>query len=163
MNRLREARKRKHLTMKELGTMVGVTEAAISHYELGKRQPDNEIIVKLSNCLGVTVDYLLGVDSFAATLAPDASGSMQVTPDMHVTVTSPDGVTRQLMHETLHYMGNRPSQAAQQEALAVLERDIRTAINPQRAARIAEAAEILQSMTDEEYKMALNVLRAMKK
>lgn len=62
MERLRECRKRMHLTMKELGAMVGVTEAAISHYELGKRQPDYNLAVKLSDCLGVTVDYLLGRD-----------------------------------------------------------------------------------------------------
>lgn len=62
MERLRECRKRMHLTMKELGAMVGVTEAAISHYELGKRQPDYDLAVKLSDCLGVTVDYLLGRD-----------------------------------------------------------------------------------------------------
>ncbi len=60
MKRLRESRKRLKLTMKELGAMVGVTEAAISHYELGKRQPDYDLVVKLSDCLGVTVDYLLG-------------------------------------------------------------------------------------------------------
>lgn len=62
MERLREARKKKRLTMKQLGAMVGVTEAAISHYELGKRQPDYDLAVKLSDCLGVTVDYLLGRD-----------------------------------------------------------------------------------------------------
>lgn len=60
MERLREARKKKSLTMKQLGAMVGVTEAAISHYELGKRQPDYDLAVKLSDCLGVSVDYLLG-------------------------------------------------------------------------------------------------------
>ncbi len=60
MERLREARKKKHLTMKQLGAMVGVTEAAISHYELGKRQPDYDLAVKFSECLGVSVDYLLG-------------------------------------------------------------------------------------------------------
>lgn len=62
MERLREARKKKHLTMKQLGAMVGVTEAAISHYELGKRQPDYDLAAKLSECLDVTVDYLLGRD-----------------------------------------------------------------------------------------------------
>lgn len=62
MERLREARKKNRLTMKQLGAMVGVTEAAISHYELGKRQPDYDLAVKLSDCLGVTVDYLLGRD-----------------------------------------------------------------------------------------------------
>ena len=163
MNRLREARKRKHLTMKELGTMVGVTEAAISHYELGKRQPDNEIIVKLSNCLGVTVDYLLGVDSFAASVAPDMSSSMPATPDMRIAVTGPDGMTQTLLHETAHHTGSKPAQAIQQEKIAVLEKDLYGMLNPQRTAKIAKAVDILMKMTDEQYDTALDVLEAIGK
>ena len=181
MNKIKEARKAAGLSQKYVALALGVAGPSVSNWESGKTQPTPENLKALANLFNVSVDYLLGLDELGTKSAADsamvfqqqparhiyhaqdASGSMQVTPDMQVTVTSPDGVTRQLMHETLHYMGNRPSQAAQQEALAVLERDIRTAINPQRASRIAEAAEILQSMTDEEYKMALNVLRAMKK
>lgn len=62
MNRIREARKRRGLTMKKLGELVGASEASISQYETGKHEPDNETIVKIADALCVTVDYLLGRD-----------------------------------------------------------------------------------------------------
>ena len=57
---IREYRTRLGLTMKELGDKVGVTESAISLYELGKRKPDYEMLLKLSEALGTDVNHLLG-------------------------------------------------------------------------------------------------------
>lgn len=59
MNRIREARKAKGLTMKALGLEVGVSESTISMYENSKREPDNTTLVCIANVLGVSVDYLL--------------------------------------------------------------------------------------------------------
>ena len=59
-NRIRELRKNRNLTMKELGNIVGLAESTISQYETGKRQPDNEVLLKMGEFFGVTVDYLLG-------------------------------------------------------------------------------------------------------
>lgn len=164
MIRIREKRRAMGMTMKELGRLVGVSEGAISHYETGRREPDPEMLKRIADVLGVTTDYLIGRDSPASVnLVPDVSSSMPATPDMRIAVTGPDGMTQTLLHETAHYTGSKPAQATQQEKIAVLERDLYEMLNPHRASRIAEAAEILQAMTDEEYKMALNVLRAMKK
>ena len=60
MNRIRELRKEKKLTMKELGKMCGLAESTISLYETDKHEPDNSTLVKLSDIFGVSVDYLLG-------------------------------------------------------------------------------------------------------
>ena len=62
MERIRIQRKKIGMTMKELGKAVGVTEAAISHYETGKREPDNEILMSIASTLGCSVDYLMGRD-----------------------------------------------------------------------------------------------------
>lgn len=59
MKMLRSMRKQKHMTMKELGALVGVSESAISQYETGKRQADFETLLKLGDALGCSVDYLL--------------------------------------------------------------------------------------------------------
>lgn len=59
-NRIRELRKKKGMTMKELGRAIGVAESTISQYETGKRQPDNATLLSLAQFLGVTVDCLLG-------------------------------------------------------------------------------------------------------
>lgn len=60
MNRIRELRKTKDLTMKQFGALIGVSESTVSLYERGKREPDNVMLVKIADCFGVSVDYLLG-------------------------------------------------------------------------------------------------------
>ena len=69
--RLRKLRKEKNLTMKQLGNIVGVTECAISQYELGKREPSNETLFKLADVFDVSVDYLLGRDEEQKTPVPE--------------------------------------------------------------------------------------------
>lgn len=60
MERIKELRKEKKITMKQLGDIIGVAESTISLYENGKRQPDNDILLKLAEYFNVSVDYLLG-------------------------------------------------------------------------------------------------------
>ena len=61
-NRIRELRKAHCMTMKQLGAEIGVAESTISQYETGKRQPDNETLLKLGEFFEVSVDYLLGAE-----------------------------------------------------------------------------------------------------
>lgn len=78
MLRLRELRKKCGLTMKELGATLGVAESTISQYETGKRQPDYEMLLRLSELFGVSVDYLLGVEEKEKAPAED---SKRITDD----------------------------------------------------------------------------------
>lgn len=65
-NRIRELRKQRGITMKQLGEVVDLAESTISQYETGKRQPDNETLLKISEYFGVTVGYLLGYETLAS-------------------------------------------------------------------------------------------------
>ena len=60
MQQLRNLRKSKGLSMKELGRVIGVAESTISLYENNKRQPDNATLSALADFFGVSIDYLLG-------------------------------------------------------------------------------------------------------
>lgn len=60
--KLRELRKEKNLTQKQLASLIGVRHSVISLYELGDRIPSPEVIKKLSVNLHVTSDYLLGIE-----------------------------------------------------------------------------------------------------
>ena len=61
---LRPLRKEKGLSMKELGQIFGIAESTVSQYETGKRDPDYEMLLKLSEFFSVSVDYLLrGVEA----------------------------------------------------------------------------------------------------
>ena len=59
MERIKELRKQKKITMKKLGNVIGVSESTISLYENGKRQPDNDTLKRLADFFNVSVDYLL--------------------------------------------------------------------------------------------------------
>ena len=58
-NRIRQLRKQRGLSAKQLGAIIGVSESAIYQYETGKRQPCIDIIVKICDYFGITVDYLV--------------------------------------------------------------------------------------------------------
>ena len=62
MLRLREVRKSRRLTMKQLGELVGVTESAIGMYETGRRKPDYEMLLKLGEALDCSVLDIVGDD-----------------------------------------------------------------------------------------------------
>ena len=60
--KLRQLRKAKHLTQKELASLIGVKHSVISFYEVGDRFPSPEVIRKLAVALHVSSDYLLGIE-----------------------------------------------------------------------------------------------------
>ena len=59
MLHIKEYRKKGHYTLKQLGALVGASESAMSLYESGKREPDYEMLLKISEVLGCCVDELL--------------------------------------------------------------------------------------------------------
>lgn len=59
-NRIRELRKERKLTMKQLGDALGLAESTISQYENEKRIPDIKTWAKMSEFFHVSTDYLLG-------------------------------------------------------------------------------------------------------
>lgn len=59
MLKIREIRKAKGLTMKQLGDMVGALESSISFYERGVQQPDLDMLRKIADALCVSTDELL--------------------------------------------------------------------------------------------------------
>ena len=61
-DKLRQLRKEKNLTQKQLGELVGIRNSVISFYELGERVPSPEVVKKLAAVLHVSTDYLLGIE-----------------------------------------------------------------------------------------------------
>lgn len=57
--RLRQLRNDKHLTQAQVAERVGVTASMVSSYETDIRLPSFEVMIRLADLFGVTVDYLL--------------------------------------------------------------------------------------------------------
>ena len=62
MNRIRELRKQKDMTQKELAKHLQVADSTLSYWEMGRYEPDNEALFTLSRFFQVPIDYLLGGD-----------------------------------------------------------------------------------------------------
>ncbi len=58
-DRLSKLAKKSGYTQKELASMIGVTESAMSRYLKGEREPKLEVIANLATALNTTSDYLI--------------------------------------------------------------------------------------------------------
>lgn len=59
-NRIAELREQRGWTQEELATSVGITRAALSHYEKNRRKPDFETLTRLADRFDVSIDFLIG-------------------------------------------------------------------------------------------------------
>ena len=57
--KIRDARKAKGLTLKELGEKVGVSESVVGRYETGKQNLTIETLQKVADALGVSFNASL--------------------------------------------------------------------------------------------------------
>ena len=61
--RIKELRIKNNMTQQDLGKIVGLTSTGISYWETGKAIPNMDIMNKLSEYFGVTIDYLIGKEN----------------------------------------------------------------------------------------------------
>ncbi|MFR5951407.1 MAG: helix-turn-helix domain-containing protein [Clostridia bacterium] len=59
-DRIKLLREEKHLRQEELAKDLSVAPSTIGMYETNKRQPNNDLIIKLAKYFNVSTDYLLG-------------------------------------------------------------------------------------------------------
>ncbi|MBE6779268.1 MAG: helix-turn-helix transcriptional regulator [Ruminococcaceae bacterium] len=74
-NHLRLLRQQNHLTQRQLGHRLGVSDKAISRWEAGDTAPDLEALSTIAAVFGISVDRLLGVCPL-----PNALHTTAVTP-----------------------------------------------------------------------------------
>ena len=57
---LKEIRKSKGLTQKQVADSIGCSTVVYSRYETGDRQPSIDVLIKLAEQFDITVDQLIG-------------------------------------------------------------------------------------------------------
>ena len=60
--RISRSMREKHISQREMASRVGITELTMSRYINDVRIPNAAVIGKIAKILGVTTDYLIGVD-----------------------------------------------------------------------------------------------------
>jgi transcriptional regulator with XRE-family HTH domain len=61
--RIRELRERNNLDKTEFAKSIGVNKSSITRYEDGIRQPNLDVLIKIKETFGVTLDWLAGFDT----------------------------------------------------------------------------------------------------
>ena len=59
--RIRDLREDNDFTQKEMAKKLNCSQQVYSNYELGQRDIPTDILIRLSNFYGVSVDYILGI------------------------------------------------------------------------------------------------------
>jgi len=59
-NRLGKLRREKGLSQRQASSQFGISQALLSHYENGAREPKFEFVLEACEFYNVTADYLLG-------------------------------------------------------------------------------------------------------
>lgn len=60
--RISETLRNRGMTQKELAERIGVTEAVVSRYISGDREPKPEMLANIATALHTTSDFLLGIE-----------------------------------------------------------------------------------------------------
>lgn len=58
--RLKKCRKEKGYTQNQVAIYCDITEKTYQNYELMTREPKIEILIKIADLFGTTIDYLVG-------------------------------------------------------------------------------------------------------
>lgn len=76
MNRIKELRKSKNLTQKDLAVTFSTTDSNVSGWESGKWQPDINTLFSLADYFDVSIDYLLGRETQKSPATFDGYGAI---------------------------------------------------------------------------------------
>ena len=78
-NRLRDLREDKDLNQTQVATVLGMSQTGYSKYETGENDIPTQVLLRLADFYGVSVDYLLGRDETPAAQPPRGrSGRLQL-------------------------------------------------------------------------------------
>lgn len=58
-DRLRSLREKHNLTQAQIAKKIGISRGTYAHYEINKRRPDYETLIKITDIFNVSLDFLL--------------------------------------------------------------------------------------------------------
>ncbi len=77
---LKQLRQRMGLRQNDLAAMVGVERSTVANWERGAKQPSLDMVMRLSEVLGVSLDELVGAPRAADSLPPPCHRALASDP-----------------------------------------------------------------------------------
>lgn len=78
--RIKELRQAQGITQRELGEKIGCTQTAVGKYERKELEPNINLLFKLSDIFGVSIDYLVGREDEFGNVTVAGAGA-ELTPE----------------------------------------------------------------------------------
>lgn len=101
--RLKEQREKAGLSQNEFAKIIGVKQSAVGNWESGIREPNFNMLLKISDSLNVSIDYLLGnsdnpapVDEIAAASVSNGGTYADLTPENLAAIEQVKDILRNL-------------------------------------------------------------------
>lgn len=88
MNRIKELRNNKNMTLDELSKFTEIKRGTLNNYELGKTEPKLETWQKLADYFNVSVPYIMGIDD-----------ESELTTELKIDKSSMSKVIKQIIDE----------------------------------------------------------------
>ena len=79
---LADLRKKKGVSQRKAASDLHISQALLSHYENGAREPGLPFLCRACDYYGVTADYILGRNQTAAGAAPSPASLLDLAEDM---------------------------------------------------------------------------------
>lgn len=99
------------LTQEELASELYVSRPGVANYERGERTPDVEMLQKLCEKFGVSMNYLLGKTSLIEEATPLAKAEYGIKPyltkDGHLDLSAAPPIVKILIVDIYLYLMNR--------------------------------------------------------
>ena len=101
MKRLKELRKQRNLTQKDLAKILGVYPQSVGYYENNINKPDPDMLIKIADYFQVSVDYLLGREDDLGNISISGSPALELTADERELVDTFRRMTKETQAITL--------------------------------------------------------------
>ena len=115
-------RAERHISQKKAAADLGISQALLSHYENGVREPRLEFVVKVCRYYGVTADRILGLvdeqDGSIELLAETVEELLKRLKEMDAGTAAAVVTCIRNSTDMLNYMLDHPGQALPPENLA---------------------------------------------
>lgn len=108
-DRIRSLREKNNLTQEQIAKKIGISRGTYAHYEINKRRPDYETLIKIAEIFDVSTDYLLTGKEHNSSVTPYKGDLMdqalKVLDSPETFIAASDGkITPEMQEYVLEYI-----------------------------------------------------------
>ncbi|WP_224930414.1 helix-turn-helix domain-containing protein [Bacillus safensis] len=102
-DRIRSLREKHNLTQEQIAKKIGISRGTYAHYEINKRRPDYETLIKIAEIFDVSTDYLVGrSDNQGYKIIDD--NKIESDPDLQIAFNAASDFSEEARKQTIDFI-----------------------------------------------------------